>query len=64
MGEGYKKQHTRFSGYYCTICRLVWEDLHLGMELKHRGFPSFGLERKYCAECKELSNIEEPVLTD
>lgn len=41
-----------FKGRYCTICDMVWEELQLGMELKHVGFPSYGLERKNCAECE------------
>ena len=40
-----------FRGKYCTRCNTVFEELPLGLELRHKGFPSFGLERQDCAEC-------------
>ena len=47
--EGYKG--ATFRGKYCTRCNIVFEELPLGLELRHKGFPSFGLERQDCAEC-------------
>ena len=40
-----------FRGKYCTRCNTVFEEIPLGLELRHKGFPSFGLERQDCAEC-------------
>ena len=40
-----------FRGKYCTRCNIVFEELPLGNELRHKGFPSFGLERQDCANC-------------
>ena len=51
-----------FRGKYCTRCNIVFEELPLGMELRHKGFPSFGLERQDCAECvatDPLSDAQE-----
>ena len=45
-----------FKGQYCTGCNTVWEVLRFtgesGMEIKHPDFPSYGLERQICSECK------------
>ena len=49
-----------FRGKYCTRCNIVFEELPLGIELRHKGFPSFGLERQDCAECVATDSGDPP----
>ena len=49
-----------FRGKYCTRCNIVFEELPLGMELRHKGFPSFGLERQDCAKCVTTYPADPP----
>ena len=40
---------------YCPICHQVWEiDTERKKILIHRNFPSYGLQRDACSECKDL----------
>ena len=41
---------------YCILCNSAWEvDATLSIEVKYADFPSIGLERQYCATCKQTS---------
>ena len=55
-----------FKGKYCTSCNSVWEVLSAsdssGIEVKYTDFPSFGLERQDCSECKRTSPGTLPTL--
>ena len=45
-------------GRYCTSCNSVWEIPladQSGIEVKYPDFPSIGLERQDCSECKRTS---------
>ena len=46
-----------FRGMYCTKCDSVWEMKKAAgettKEVKHPGFPSYGLYRQDCSECCE-----------
>ena len=53
-----------FRGKYCTRCNTVFEELPLGLELKHPDFPSFGLERKDCADCTKDDPVDASTLSD
>ena len=54
-----KNQTQGFRGKYCTGCNTVWEVITVseasGMEIKYPDFPSYGLEREACPECKGIS---------
>ena len=56
------KKKYGFKGKYCTICHSVWEVTtttgEAGKLVKHPEFPSYGLEREYCATCKQTSPEE------
>ena len=50
------RQHGSKRLSYCTLCNSVWEvDAALSIEMKYADFPSIGLERQYCATCKQTS---------
>ena len=51
-----------FRGKYCTRCNIVFEELPLGLELRHKDFPSFGLERQDCTECAATDPVD-PIST-
>ena len=53
-----------FRGKYCTRCNIVFEELPFGMELRLRGFPSFGLDRQDCAECTKINPENPPTLAE
>ena len=56
----FKAEHrsSTFRGKYCTRCNIVFEELPLGLELRHKDFPSFGLERQDCTECTATDPVD------
>ena len=62
MSRDRKGDDWRHSGgesivYFCTICKNGWENYWISKLyklIKYPDFPSYGLERKQCPECKEV----------
>ena len=56
------KKEYGFKLKYCTRCNSAWEISRTSGEAgrfdKHPDFPSFGLEREDCSECKEPAKSE------
>ena len=41
---------------YCPVCHQVWElELPSNKKIVHKDFPSYGLPRDVCFDCKEAS---------
>ena len=39
---------------YCPECHQVWQIEHMtNMKIVHKDFPSYGLQREVCVDCKE-----------
>ena len=51
-----------FKGKYCAGCNTVWEMITNAGEargiIRHPDFPSYGLEKQYCATCAVASAPE------
>ena len=46
--------------FYCEMCKRAWEDYWISTKKrvnKYEDFPTYGLKRKKCLDCKEVLTL-------